>query len=48
MKVSRLFSAVLMIVALGCASLSLSACGDMNSGASSSSTGGSSGSSGGY
>ncbi|MEM5437278.1 hypothetical protein [Paraburkholderia diazotrophica] len=49
MKVSRLVSAVFVIVALGLASLSLSACqstGDMNSSGASNS--GTSGSSGGY
>jgi len=49
MKVSRLVSAVFVIVALGFASLSLSACqstGDMSS--SGASSGGTSGSSGGY
>jgi hypothetical protein len=47
MKVSRLFSAVLMIAALGLASLSLGACGDMNTSGGASSSG-TSGSSGGY
>jgi hypothetical protein len=47
MKVSRLIQVVLMIATLGLASLSLSACGDMNTSGGASSSG-TSGSSGGY
>jgi predicted small secreted protein len=47
MKVFRLIQVVLMIATLGLASLSLSACGDMNTSGGASSSG-TSGSSGGY
>ncbi|MCO4881039.1 MULTISPECIES: hypothetical protein [Paraburkholderia] len=48
MKVSRLVSAVFVVLALGVASLSLSACQAMGDGSSGASSSGTSGSSGGY